>query len=668
MIDGCTLLWNEEALRVKNRKALALCAYLAWISPRSESRERLAGLLWSETDEASARTSLRQTLRQLRQSLEDAGFAGLHGTRAELWLDDAALRIDVREALAGARSGEISSDLLSTKRATDSILIGFEDVDPMFRGWLLVQRQVVQDQLVTSLQALLESSQSAHSDSRSDIALALANIDPTNETACRWLMQHHASAGDIGASLRCYNTLWQLLEDEFDMEPSQETQDLAIEIKSGAFEIEGISAQGVPMPSNKPAVIQNERRVVICVRDFETPNIADRFRYLVQGMRSELLAKLVRFREWTVCEPDDTHASGDERLPAQRNLDVYDVTATAFPESDNVRLVLTLKDRAQQHYIWSDWFHLQPDTWFDTQAAVVRRMAIAMNVHLSTERLAHIGSGGNLKPRLYDRWLLGQELSFRWRPDSEVQAEQIFKEIIEEAPDFAPAYSSLVQIINSRHLIFPGVFRSVEREQESLALAKTAVMVDPLDSRTHLCLAWSNALNTYFAQAELSYRLACELNENDPWSLVSSSLGLAFCDETRIAHKLADQALDVGLGASRLHWGYQTCVRFLEEDYERAIEAADLAQDMMLGLPAWKAAALFHLGRREEAAAEGRRFLDLVRSRWQGDDLPTDERISQWFLHLYPIRRQRQWERLRDGLSGAGVPVPNSDSFRQHSQ
>lgn len=660
LVGGCTLLFDGRALAVKNRKALALFSYLAWNAPRSETRERLAGLLWSESDEDSARASLRQTLKQLRSVLEGAGFRGLYSDRLELRLDASLLHVDIRAAMDAVKAGQVSEDLYRTKRMTDSILTGFEDIDPMFRSWLVVQRQVVQDQFVSSLEGLLSDDSDLQDEKLRNVAQALANIDPSNETACRALMAYHAKAGDIAASLRCYNELWHLLDDEFDMEPSTETLDLAAQIKSGSFE----SALPAVATQTPTVSMQAERRLVISVGAFDTQNVPTELQYLIQGMRADLIARLVRFREWSVCEGEIEEVGGDLPQLSRRPLDVYDVDATAFPEGGRVRLVLTLKDRTQQHFIWSDWFHLDIDSWHQTQSAVVRRLAIAMNVHLSAERLARIAAAPDVKPRLYDRWLLGQELSFRWSPDTEVQAESIFQDIIREAPDFAPAYSSLVQIINSRHLIFPGIFRSRGREQETLALAKTAVMIDPLDSRTHLCLAWSNAMNAYFSQAGLSFRLASDLNENDPWSLVSASLGLAFCDEKDLAHALADRALNVGLGASRLHWGYQTCVRFLEEDYESAVEAADRAQDMMLGLPAWKAAALFHLGRRDEAEAEGKRFLALVRSRWQGKEPPTDDNIARWFMHLYPIRRQQQWERLREGLSGAGVPVPKAEDFQ----
>src|SRR3712207_8529172 len=34
----------------------------------------------------------------------------------------------------------------------------------------------------------------------------------------------------------------------------------------------------------------------------------------------------------------------------------------------------------------------------------------------------------------------------------------------------------------------------------------------------------------------------------------------------------------------------------------------------------------------------------------------SDEAITRWLLHLYPISRRDDWERLRDGLRIAGLP------------
>ena len=98
-------------------------------------------------------------------------------------------------------------------------------------------------------------------------------------------------------------------------------------------------------------------------------------------------------------------------------------------------------------------------------------------------------------------------------------------------------------------------------------------------------------------------------------------------------------------------------IRFLCGDYQGAIEATNHAADIIKTLPAWRAAAAYHLGREADAARDAQRFFDGIRSNWQGSLAPTDEAIGRWLLHLYPISDRDLWERLRDGVVGAGIPA-----------
>jgi hypothetical protein len=115
------------------------------------------------------------------------------------------------------------------------------------------------------------------------------------------------------------------------------------------------------------------------------------------------------------------------------------------------------------------------------------------------------------------------------------------------------------------------------------------------------------------------------------------------------------------LSPSRTHWAYQVDIEFLSGNYAAAIQAADRAQDVLWGVAAWRTAALAHLGHTAEATAEGKRFLSRIRANWFGDKTAADDTIVRWLLHLYPIRRRVDWERLRDGLQAAGLPAGGTE-------
>ncbi|MEO8714630.1 MAG: hypothetical protein ABI369_06430, partial [Acetobacteraceae bacterium] len=188
-------------------------------------------------------------------------------------------------------------------------------------------------------------------------------------------------------------------------------------------------------------------------------------------------------------------------------------------------------------------------------------------------------------------------------------------------------------------------------------LARRAVTLDPMDSRSQLCLGWSLVMAKNYAQGATHMELACELNPNDSWTLISAGLCLAYCGNVELASDLANQSLGLTLSPSPLHWAYQVQIAFLRADYDAALEAADRAQDVMRAMVGWRAATLFHLGRIEEAGRAARRFLNLIRSAWFGTEPPTDEAIGRWLLHMFPIRHAADWERLRDGVEGAGIPT-----------
>ena len=92
-------------------------------------------------------------------------------------------------------------------------------------------------------------------------------------------------------------------------------------------------------------------------------------------------------------------------------------------------------------------------------------------------------------------------------------------------------------------------------------------------------------------------------------------------------------------------------------DYEGCVAAADFAGDLNPNVPGFKAAALWHLGRQEQAAAELDRFFTVVRDRWCVQEPANPAAMTRWFLQLFPIAKPESWARLRDGIAGAGAPV-----------
>ena len=335
----------------------------------------------------------------------------------------------------------------------------------------------------------------------------------------------------------------------------------------------------------------------------------------------------------------------------------YMVEASALEADEGaIRLVITLRDLATNTFLWSERLNVSLANWFEAHQLVVRRITTALNVHLSAERLVAVAHcpPGDLKA--YDVWLLGQATFLSFNAGSWEKARDLFRQVIAQTPDFAPAYSTLAQLNNTQHIAMPGILRDANRTAEALAYAREAARLDPLDSRSQLCLGWSHALLRQFEQATIFIRLACELNENDPWTLVSSAVCLSLCGQYEQAQEIAEHTLGLPLAPSPMQWQYHACIRFLCSDYRGCVEATVASGYFGYAL-GFSASALSHLGDSRAAADELRHFFELVRGHWVGNEPPSDANITRWFLYIAPTKRTEDWERLRDGLAAAGAPV-----------
>ncbi|SDB67074.1 BTAD domain-containing putative transcriptional regulator [Belnapia rosea] len=651
-----------QELRLRSRKARALLGYLLMTEGGEESRERLVGLLWSETGEDKARASLRQVVHELREAMETAGCDALRAGRLTICLDLSATQPDARDVLRAAERGIAHPLLLSTPRLSEALLQGLDDLDPAYRGWLSVTRQAFHDRLIRALESAMRVESQPRS-LRQRLAEAILRLDPTHEEACRDLMRHNAEAGDTVGALRAYDQLWHLLEEEYDTEPSAATQALVADIKLGRIapvapglagppvaeaELEALTPAPVPRPAGTPS------RIALLVEPFAVNGVGPDQMHLALGFRHDLIACLVRFREWFVI---DGPAMPSAEQTGNRVSARYRISATAYQVGDRISLVLTLAEQDSGIFIWSERMELRLDGWFEAHRDIVRRIAIALNLQISSSRLQRLAVEADVSLESYDRWLRATAMIRSFSPQNWARAGQLFRECIERTPGFSSAYSGLAQMENSVHIIHPGERRSREREARAVELARRAVHLDPTDSRAQLTLGWSLAMSGQHAQAEVPMRLACELNPNDSWTLISTALFHSFAGNHDRAAELAAQSLEMTLMPSLTHWGYQVTIAYLRGDDAATLEACDRAQDVIRTLPAWRAAALARLGREEAAAEAAQRYLQGVREAWFAEAPPSDLEMVRWLLHLYPIRRAEEWMRLRDGIAAAGLPT-----------
>ena len=248
MLDG------EPVTVFESDKVRALLAYLAVESDRPHRRETLAGLLWPERSERSARHNLSQALSNLRRAIgsPDASVSFLETSQHAVRLSaESECTLDV-SAFAGLVAG--CTDHSRDQRATcdgcmeqlqeavqiyrGDFLEGFSLADsPAFEEWVVVQRERLHRMAIDALQLLCRCHEvRGELDEALHCAWRWVALDPWRERAHREVMRLLAKTGQRSAALRQYETCRRALADELGVEPSQSTTELFQQIRDGSYD------------------------------------------------------------------------------------------------------------------------------------------------------------------------------------------------------------------------------------------------------------------------------------------------------------------------------------------------------------------------------------------------------------------------------------------------
>ncbi|WP_077965630.1 alpha/beta fold hydrolase [Ensifer adhaerens] len=215
------------------RKARALMAYLALQAGHSQSREKLAALLWGGLSEEQARTNLRQTLSVLRRTLEATGreWLVIKGDRVTLDLRDADLDVWQFEALA---AGSATDDLeQAIALYPGELLEGFNLAEEPFEDWLRTERERLRLLAIAVLEKLI-TRRIAGNDSGASVPAAtrLLSLEPLREDIHRTLMRAYATKGQFNLALAQYQRCADTLRKQLGVQPEPETQALYQDLRA----------------------------------------------------------------------------------------------------------------------------------------------------------------------------------------------------------------------------------------------------------------------------------------------------------------------------------------------------------------------------------------------------------------------------------------------------
>jgi DNA-binding SARP family transcriptional activator/pimeloyl-ACP methyl ester carboxylesterase len=230
LLGGFTIAGDSTAM---TRKARAMVAYLALQSRQSQSRDKLAALLWSNNGEPQARVNLRQALSTIRRAMpsSNGGRFLSEGDSITLKLDDFDVDVARFEELAAGPTPDRLEQAIALYRG--DLLDGFTLREEPFEDWVRVERErlrgiaiATQEKLVTHYSATGDLAPCARAATR------LLALEPLREDIHRALMRIYASEGRVNLALKQYEFCRDVLQRELGLQPEPETRKLYDELRT----------------------------------------------------------------------------------------------------------------------------------------------------------------------------------------------------------------------------------------------------------------------------------------------------------------------------------------------------------------------------------------------------------------------------------------------------
>src|SRR5438105_1784542 len=249
---------GEVSIGIPSRPAQSLLAYLALTAGTAHRRERLAGMLWPDVEDDSARASLRQALWRIRKALEARLPSGVQ----YLLADDLTVAFNAKSAysLDAAALDTPDDDAASVESLQHALVAYRGDLLPGFYDeWVLRERERLEgiferkigrllDCLVEMRRwpAVLEWAERwiavGHVPEPAYRALLLAHdwLDAAildtpfdDATSVESLQQALSERGDRARIATVYQRCRELLFEELGAQPSEQTRELFERLSRG---------------------------------------------------------------------------------------------------------------------------------------------------------------------------------------------------------------------------------------------------------------------------------------------------------------------------------------------------------------------------------------------------------------------------------------------------
>ncbi|HUL06006.1 MAG TPA: BTAD domain-containing putative transcriptional regulator [Candidatus Acidoferrum sp.] len=489
LLGGFEVRAAGQEIEIPGRKERALLAFLAIPAGQARSRDKLAGLLWSDRGDTQARESLKQAVFKLRKLLDGVQPSPLRADREFVALDTEAVTVDVAEFEQLINEGTMEALARATALYRGDLLDGLDLRDPAFDEWLLMERQRLRDLAREALARLVDRhlSGGAH-DQAAAAARRLLAIDPLREAAHRAVMRIYSEQGQTALALKQYQLCCDALQSELGVRPEAETERLYQSIREKRAT--SLRTAGQPPALRAAAEIHRPFDATTPSHDLEAgpstakPSIAvlpftnlsadPEQDYFADGITEDIITQLSRLRDLLVIARNSTLVFKGRTVRVQevaRDLGVRFVLEGSVRRVGNrIRVTAQLIDAATGGHIWAERYDRELTDFFELQDEITKAVTVALQVSLTEGDTARIAAEGTRNLQAWEAFLQGHAALLTFTKLANFQARRFFERAVHHDPNYGLA---LVELANTHWL--DARFRYTPDPTASLELAKTTL-------------------------------------------------------------------------------------------------------------------------------------------------------------------------------------------------
>jgi TolB-like protein/DNA-binding SARP family transcriptional activator len=549
------------------RRRLALLAVLAAAGERGRSRDQLMLLFWPDATQSLARHSLEQLMYAIRNSIDEAVFAGVNPVR----LNREMVSSDVGDFLDALESGDLE---VAIGKYGGPFLDGFYLSDaPEFEQWLSTERARLERSYSDALERLAQSAEAAQ-DHASAVRWwrMLAETDPVSSKNATGLIRALMNAGDHAAALQYAEHYEAVVTQELGTSAGPAVANLVAEVRAKA-KTEPVTAsrpapvlprfkpiaapvpvgappsdqpqpQRAPRRRSAPYVIggmlilvliatalwlratRGERRPPVATGE---PSIAvlpftnvtgdQHDAALVDGLTEEMIAVLAKIRNLRVIARTSAFAFRNSNVGVRRIGDSLGVSnlleGSVQKVGTQLRVQVRLVDARDGSTRWSETYDRELKDIFSVQSEIAGAVARELDLRLGESALARIEHGSTRNIAAYELYLRGNNQTLL-RSDSGVRAGlEYFRQAIALDPNYAAAYAGLARL-QGRVAVNDTVLPRRDRLALAEKAALKAVALDDSSGDAHAALSAVRRENYDMASAESELMRAVSLEPTNP--------------------------------------------------------------------------------------------------------------------------------------------------------